>query len=249
METMVRFVHTAKQYGEKKAVRGLDLEIAAGELFVLVGPNGAGKTTALKMLAGLLKPTSGKIIIGGFDAEKEAEQAKRLISFVPDTPYVYEKLTPRELMRFVGKLYGLPVAAIETRTRELLAFFSLEHVRDVLIEEFSHGMRQKAVLAAALIHGPSLFVLDEPMVGLDPMSIRSFKDFLREKSREGMTIILSTHTLSMAEELGERIGVIHRGELIALGTLAGLQARYGSSENLETMFMKLVGQEEPKTAP
>lgn len=243
MNPMVQLKGLKKEYGKKVAVAGLDLEINAGELFALVGPNGAGKTSTLKMLVGLLKPTAGTITIGGIDLAAQPKQVKGLLSFVPDIPYVYEKLTPWELLRFVGKLYSLDAKRVEKRGTELLEFFSLAEVQNVLIEEFSHGMRQKAVLAASLLHDPRVFILDEPMVGLDPMSIKSFKDFLRREADRGMTIILSTHTLSMAEELADRIGILDRGRLIALGSMEELQRKYESRENLENMFLKLVEKE------
>lgn len=242
MKPMLELKNLKKNYGAKEAVKGIDLTIHEGELFVLVGPNGAGKSSTLKMTVGLLKPTSGEIRIGGVDAVKEPMEAKKLMSYVPDVPYIYERLTSWELLRFMGKLYSLDSAVIESRGEELLKFFSLWDVRDVLIEQFSHGMRQKVILAAALLHDPKVFILDEPMVGLDPISIKEFKDFLKKKSREGMTIIFSTHTLAMAEELADRIGIINHGNLIALGTMAELQKKYESKENLEHMFMKLVNQ-------
>ena len=244
MDPMVELRGIKKNYGLKEAVKGIDLEIRPGEIFTLVGPNGAGKTSTLKMMAGLLKPTSGTVRIGGFDILKNPMNAKELMSFVPDAPYVYEKLTPWELLRFTGKLYSMDIKAIQEYGRRLLKFFSLDHVDNVLIEEFSHGMRQKVILAAALLHNPKLFILDEPMVGLDPISIRSFKDFLKAKAREGMTVLFSTHTLSVAEELSDRIGIIDRGRLIAVGSLSDLQRKYQSKENLEQMFMKLVEKEE-----
>lgn len=242
MKSMLELKNLKKNYGTKEAVKGIDLTLREGELFVLVGPNGAGKSSTLKMIVGLLKPTSGEIHIGGIDAVKESMKAKQLISYVPDVPYVYEKLTSWELLRFMGKLYSLESSLIKTRGEELLKFFSLWDVRDILIEQFSHGMRQKVILAAALLHHPKVFILDEPMVGLDPISIKEFKDFLKKKSREGMTIIFSTHTLAMAEELADRIGIINHGHLVALGTMAELQKKYESKENLEHMFMKLVNQ-------
>lgn len=231
-----------KSYGKKEAVKGLSLEVRPGELFVFLGPNGAGKTTTLKMVTGLLKPSSGTILVDGIDRVKNPDAAKRVMSFVPDVPYIYEKLSPLELLRFIGKLYEMEAAAIRAKSEELLKFFSLWEVRGVLIEEFSHGMKQKVILSAALLHSPKILILDEPMVGLDPVSIKSFKDFLKEQSRKGMTIIFSTHTLSTAEELADRIAIINQGELAALGTMDDLRKKYQSYENLEAMFMKLIAQ-------
>lgn len=245
METMIEFKDLVKNYGKKEAVRKLNLEIRAGELFILVGPNGAGKTTTLKMLAGLLKPTSGRVFLGGHDMQQNPVEAKRLLSFVPDTPYIYEKLTPWELLRFVGKLYGMDIKQIELRGKELLDFFAILDVQNVLIEEFSHGMRQKAVLTAALLHDPKILVLDEPMVGLDPMSIKSLKDFLKKQSHVGMTVVLSTHTLSLGEEIGSRIAMLNQGVIVAQGSMDELQRQYGSRTHLENMFMDWVARERP----
>ncbi len=239
-EAILKIQNLKKYYGNKEALKGLNLDIHAGELFILLGPNGAGKTTTLKMLVGLLRPTEGSIQIGGFDLEKNPVQAKKLLSFVPDVPYTYEKLTPRELLQFVGRLYGMQAPQIETRARELLGFFELADVDDVLMEEFSHGMKQKAVLAAALLHDPKILILDEPMVGLDPISIKSFKDHLRKMTALGTTVIFSTHTLPLAEELADRLAILHKGERVALGTLKELQQKYASQNNLESMFLKLV---------
>ena len=243
MEPMIQIKGLKKNYGKKEAVRGIDLDIPKGELFALLGPNGAGKTSTLKMLVGLLKPTEGTVKINGYDTQKETVLAKKSMSFVPDVPFVYDKLTPWELLRFTGKLYNLDAGLIKRRGEELLQFFSIWDVRHVLIEEFSHGMRQKTILSSALLHDPKAFILDEPMVGLDPISIKSFKDFLIQKKRAGMTILFSTHTLSTAEELADRIGIINHGKLIALGTLDELKGQLKSQENLEHMFMKLVSQD------
>lgn len=238
--TLLKIQNLKKHYGNKEAVKGLNLEVQAGELFILLGPNGAGKTTTLKMLVGLLRPSEGSIEIGGYDLQKDPTQAKKLLSFVPDIPYTYEKLTPRELLQFVGRLYGMPAAKIEERARDLLSFFELADVDDVLMEEFSHGMKQKAVLSAALLHEPKILILDEPMVGLDPISIKSFKDHLKKMTRLGTTVIFSTHTLPLAEELADRVAILHKGELVALGTLKELHQKYASQSNLEAMFLKLV---------
>ncbi|HLD50595.1 MAG TPA: ABC transporter ATP-binding protein [bacterium] len=242
MNPILELKNLKKNYGAKEAVKGIHLEIPPGELFVLLGPNGAGKTTTLKMAVGLLKPTAGEIRIGGIDLLKDPMGAKNLLSFVPDIPYVYEKLTPLEFLRFMGNLYSIDRKLIAKKSEELLSFFSIWDVRNLLIEEFSHGMRQKVILAGALLHDPKVFILDEPMGGLDPVSIKSFKDFLKQKAREGMTIIFSTHTLSMAEELADKLGIIFKGELVALGTMDELRQKYHSHENLEAMFMKLVNQ-------
>ncbi|OGW78720.1 MAG: hypothetical protein A2Z83_08830 [Omnitrophica bacterium GWA2_52_8] len=235
-----------KNYGAKEAVKGIDLDIFRGELFVLVGANGAGKTSTLKMLTGLLKPTAGMIQICGLNLQQKTKEVKKLMSFVPDIPYIYEKLSPWEIIRFVGKLYEMDRGAIETRGKELLQFFSLWHVRDVLTEEFSHGMRQKTVLCAALVHNPEIFILDEPMVGLDPVSILDFKVFLKQKTKEGMTVIFSTHTLATAEELADRIAIMHQGRIVALGTLDELRTQYRSKENLEQMFMEMIKTEDTR---
>lgn len=237
---MLELIDLKKNYGSKEAVKGLNLTVNPGELFVFLGPNGAGKTTTLKMITGLLRPTSGTVRVGGIDRLKNPAETKKKLSFVPDVPYVYDKLSPLELLRFVGKLYNMKPENITARSEEMLKFFSLWDVRDVLIEEFSHGMKQKAILSAALLHGPEILILDEPMVGLDPVSIKSFKDFLKEQSRKGLTVIFSTHTLSTAEEMADRIAVINHGELAALGTMEELRAQYQSTENLESMFLKMI---------
>ncbi|MBN1687957.1 MAG: ABC transporter ATP-binding protein [Candidatus Omnitrophica bacterium] len=240
---MLKIQGLKKNYEKKEAVKGIDLEIREGELFSLLGPNGAGKTTTLKMLVGLLKPTSGEIRIGGFDIVRNPIEAKKIISFVPDVPYIYDKLTPWEFLRFIGKLYAIEPKTSNDRAAELLKFFEMWSYRDVLIEEFSHGMKQKIILSGALLPEPKVFILDEPMVGLDPVSIHSFKEMMKRKAKEGMTIIFSTHTLAWAEELADRIGIIHQGRLISLGTLSQLQQQFQSRENLEEMFMSLVAKE------
>ena len=233
-----------KNFGSLRAVDGLNLEIAPGEFFAFLGPNAAGKTTTIKMLAGLLRPASGTVVIGGFDLHREPEKAKAKLAYVPDFPFLYDKLTAAEFMRFVGDIYGMERRAITAQTGELFEKFHLTEYRHELTENLSHGTRQRLVIASALLHGPRVFIIDEPMVGLDPVHARIVKQEFRERARAGMTIFLSTHQLSVAEEVADRIGIIHRGRLIALGTVAELRARSSESGALERVFLTLIDQEE-----
>ena len=241
---MIRARSLVKNYGSLRAVDGLDLEIPQGEFFAFLGPNAAGKTTTIKMLSGLLKPTAGSIEIGGFDLAREPEKAKAQLAYVPDFPFLYDKLTAAEFMRFVGDLYGMERRAIAAQTGELFEKFHLGEYRHELTENLSHGTRQRLVIASALLHGPRVFIIDEPMVGLDPMHARIVKAEFRERARAGMTIFLSTHQLSVAEEIADRIGIIHRGQLIALGTVAELRAKAHENGGLERVFLTLIDQEE-----
>jgi ABC-2 type transport system ATP-binding protein len=233
-----------KEFGSLRAVDELDLDIAPGEFFAFLGPNAAGKTTTIKMLAGLLRPTSGTVEIGGCDIQREPEKAKAQLAYVPDFPFLYDKLTASEFMRFVGDLYGLERAAITERTGLLFEKFHLTEYRHELTENLSHGTRQRLVIASALLHEPKVFIIDEPMVGLDPMHARIVKQEFRERARAGMTIFLSTHQLSIAEEVADRIGIIHHGRLIALGTVSELRARAQDRGALEHVFLSLIDQEE-----
>ena len=238
---MIKTINLTKVFGEVRAVDKLCLDIPERELFAFLGPNGAGKTTTIKMLTGLLKPTSGKIFIGGYDIEKDYQKAKALISYIPDAPFLYDKLTGREFLNLVAGLYGLK-GEEKRKIPELLDFFGLSSWENHLIEDYSHGMRQKLIMSASLLHHPRLIIIDEPLVGLDPRSSRQVKDVLKKKSREeGVTIFISTHTLSLAEELADRIGIIDQGRLIALGTVEELkrQAHAQASGKLEESFLKL----------
>ena len=237
MREMIKVVNLAKRFNELWAVRELNLEIGEGEIFTFLGPNGAGKTTTIKLLTGLLKPTTGKVFLGGYDLEKERLQALRLVSYISDQPYLYDKLSGREFLKFIGELYL--VKNLRERMEELLKTFELTEVGDRLIEDYSHGMRQKLIFSASLLHDPRLIIIDEPMVGLDPKSVRLVKDILRRQAAKGVTIFLSTHTLSLAEELASRIGIIDQGRLIALGTLAELKARAKEARHLEDIFLEL----------
>jgi len=244
---MIKINNLTKQYGDLTALDKLNLEVPRGEFFAFLGPNGAGKTTTIKLLVGLLKPTAGQASIGGFDIQNEYMQAKALISYIPDFPFLYDKLTGREFIDFIVNLYPRQKETKqEELMNELFHVFSLEKVRDQLIEHYSHGMRQKLVFTAALLHNPQVMIIDEPMVGLDPHSARVVKDILRDKTNQGVTIFLSTHTLSVAEELADRIGIIDKGKLIALGSLNELSDAAGIKGKLEDVFLQLT-QEETST--
>src|SRR5207249_11324849 len=203
--------------GSKTAVHRLSLRIAAGELFAFLGPNGAGKTTTLKLLCGLLFPTAGTVRVGGYDLQTDGDRARQLISFVPDQPYLYEKLTGREFLQFIADMYGMPREHGLERIEKMIDLFKLGDFVDDLTERYSHGMRQRTVFAAALLHEPRVLIVDEPTVGLDPRSIRLLKDLLRQEAKRGVTIFLSTHSLDIAEELADRIGIVHCGRLIGCG--------------------------------
>jgi len=233
-----------KNYGQLVAVEGLDLEIPQGEFFAFLGPNAAGKTTTIKMLAGLLTPTSGQVSIGGFDMRQEPEKAKALLAYVPDFPFLYDKLSAAEFMQFVGDIFRLERKVIVQRTGELFEKFHLDEYYHELTENLSHGTRQRLVIASALLHDPKVLVIDEPMVGLDPMHARIVKQEFRERVQAGMTMFLSTHQLSVAEEVADRVGIIHHGRLIALGSVADLRAQAHEAGALEKVFLSLIDQEE-----
>lgn len=237
---MIKIEDLTKTYGDLTALDSLSLDIPDGEFFAFLGPNGAGKTTTIKLLTGLLRPTRGTAYICGHNIEREYIKAKSLISYIPDFPFLYDKLTGREFLDFVAKLYPEHLGPEQDAlTNELLYQFALEAQQHNLIESYSHGMRQKVVFAAALLHGPRVMVIDEPMVGLDPHSARVVKDILKTRSKEGVTIFLSTHTLSVAEELADRIGIIDRGRLIATGTVSELSESAGVKGRLEDVFLRL----------
>src|SRR4051812_1077056 len=236
---MIEITNVTKRYGPKVAVKDLSLSVPAGELFAFLGPNGAGKTTTIKMLCGLLFPTAGTVGVGGFDLATRGDQARALISYVPDQPFLYEKLTGREFLRFTADLYAMPPDRARTKIDEVIDLFHLDEFVDDLTERYSHGMRQRTVFAAALVHEPRLLIADEPTVGLDPKSIRELKTLLRELAAGGMTVFLSTHTLDIAEELADRIGIIDHGRLLGCGTLAELRTHAAVDGNLEDLFMAI----------
>jgi len=242
---MIELRGLTKRYGDLAAVNGIDLKVPPGELFGFLGPNGAGKTTTLRMIAGILRPTAGSVRIGGIDLAADPIAAKRKLGYIPDRPFIYEKLTGMEFLRFVAGLFEQTGDPVERRGRELLALFDLEEWRDELVESYSHGMRQKLIIASAFIHRPEVIVVDEPMVGLDPKAARTLKDLFREYVRRGHTIMMSTHTLEVAQRLCDRVAIIQRGEIRAQGTLAELRAVAGSNGNesgLEEIFLRLTGE-------
>jgi ABC-2 type transport system ATP-binding protein len=230
-----------KNYGAKSAVDHISLNVFGGEVFGFLGPNGAGKTTTIKMIVGLLQPTSGTVKVAGYDMQKQPLQAKYSSGYVPDTPTLYPKLSARELLRFVGDLYGLDPRKINHRIEELLSLFGLAEAGDDLIDTYSHGMQQKASLAAALMHDPKVLVLDEPTVGLDPKSARLIKDVLRQLADRGSTVFVTTHILEIAERMCDRIGIINKGQLVAIGTMDELRAMGRGESTLEDIFLSLTG--------
>jgi len=240
---MIRINGLSKAYDGKPAVRNLELDIPAGELFGFLGPNGAGKTTTLKMTAGLLRPDSGQVLIDGTDIQKQPELAKQIIGFIPDTPYLYEKLSGYEFLQFIGLLYNVSQSELKTRIAEYQEIFDYGDWINDRIETYSHGMRQKIVFTAAFIHNPKILIVDEPMVGLDPGSIRTVKQLLQEKCRTGMTVFMSTHTLEIAQEICQRVAIINRGEIISIGAFDELRQQADSDGTLEDVFMTLVAED------
>ncbi len=235
-----------KRYGTTLAVDNISLAVKRGEIFGFIGPNGAGKTTTIRMLAGVLRPTEGSVLIDGIPMATAPEDAKRVIGFIPDRPFLYEKLTGREFMRFIAELYGIGEEIAREKGDALLIQFSLYDWADHLIESYSHGMKQRLVIASALLHAPRVIIVDEPMVGLDPAGIRMVKDLLRALALSGTTIFMSTHTLEIAQDLCDRIGIIHRGRLVALGTTGDLRGTARLREgDLEEVFLRLTGTEAP----
>lgn len=244
---MIDIDHVTKTYASKTAVRDLTLSIPRGELFAFLGPNGAGKTTTIKMMCGLLFPTEGSIKVAGYDLKTQGQQARQRISYVPDQPYLYDKLSGREVLQFTADMYGIPRNEAKAKIAEVVELFSLGSFVDILTQNYSHGMRQRTVFAAAFLHDPEVLIVDEPTVGLDPQNIRLLKNQLRLRADRGVTVFLSTHSLDIAQELADRIGVIHQGKLIALGTLESLRREASHDGSLEDVFLKLT-QEVPDEA-
>ena len=239
---MIRLEGLTKTYGSFVAVDRIDLHVPRGELFGFLGPNGAGKTTTLRMIAGILRPTAGRIWLGGDDLIAAPMTAKRRLGFIPDRPFLYEKLTGAEFLRFVAGLYGQDGTAVERRIDELLELFELSVWKDELVESYSHGMRQKLIISSALIHRPECIVVDEPMVGLDPKAARLLKEIFRLFVERGGTVLMSTHTLEIAEAMCDRLAIIQGGKIVAAGTMAELREQHAAGEmGLEDLFLRLTG--------
>jgi ABC-2 type transport system ATP-binding protein len=237
---VIEISHLVKDFGRIRAVNDLTLTVGRGEFFGFLGPNGAGKTTTIKMMAGLLKPNAGSIRLSGLSLDRDGAEARRICAYIPDKPFIYEKLTGREFLRFIGNLWGMDRDRIEEKTAIVADLFSMNGWIDDLIEGYSHGMKQKTVMAQALLHDPEIIIVDEPMVGLDPRSIRLVGEIFADLSRKGTTIFMSTHTLAHAQQLCHRIGIINRGVLVAAGTIDELMtAAHTANRELEEIFFTL----------
>ena len=237
---MIEIKDLTKKYVDFPAVSNLNLSIQKGEIFGFIGPNGAGKTTTIKMIGGILEPTSGSVMIAGVSMKDQPEKAKSKIGFIPDRPYLYEKLTGMEFLKFVADLYGVDSDIFSEKAEQHLKMFSLLDWSNELIESYSHGMKQRLIMAAALLHDPEVIIVDEPMVGLDPVAIMLVKDLFRNLAKQGVTVFMSTHTLKIAEDICDRIGIIHKGHLIATGTTDDLQRKAQVTDaDLEQIFLNL----------
>jgi ABC-2 type transport system ATP-binding protein len=240
---MIELKDLTKKYGEFEAVNELNLSVKKGEVFGFIGPNGAGKTTTIKIMGGILEPTTGTVTIAGISMQEEPEKAKSKIGFIPDRPYLYEKLTGMEFLRFTADLYGVSEEAFQTTAFKILKDFSLADWANELVESYSHGMKQRLIMSAALLHNPEVIIVDEPMVGLDPAGIIMVKNLFKTLAEQGVTIFMSTHTLKVAEDICDRIGVIHKGSLIAMGTTTELQREANVTEaDLERVFLNLTSE-------
>jgi ABC-2 type transport system ATP-binding protein len=237
---MIELQNVSKAYGSFKAVNELSLNVPPGSIFAFLGMNGAGKTTTIKMLTGILTPSSGTIRLGGYNLQTNSLDAKRLLGYVPDRPHVYPKLTGREFLYFICDLYKVPPSQADKRIDEVLEEYSLTIWQDALIESYSHGMKQRIALCGALVHNPQILIVDEPMVGLDPHGARDLKNAFKRYARSGMTVFLSTHSLNVAEELADNMAIIHKGSLLATGTLAHIRDSSGAvASDLEDIFLEL----------
>jgi len=236
---MIRLESVSKRFGEHVAVSDLSLHVPGGELFCFVGPNGAGKTTTIKLIAGLLRPSAGRVILCGHDVQEDYLQARSLLSYVPDQPFLYERLTGREFLHFVAAMYGLDRRTARDRIERLAEQFEMTDFLDDLGQSYSHGMKQRVVVSAALLHDPKVLVIDEPMVGLDPKGANTLKAALRALTAKGGAVFMSTHTLAVAEQIADRVGIIREGTLVSVGTLDDIFAQARTDRRLEDAFLRL----------
>ena len=237
---MIQLQDVTKKFGRLTAVDNLTMNVPKGEFFGFLGPNGAGKTTTIKMIVGLFAPTSGSILVNGYDIVKQPMEAKQSMAYVPDIPFLYEKLTGREFLYFIGGLFKIPKPALHDRITELIDHFEIGNWIDKRTEDYSQGMKQRITIAAALLHHPKAIIIDEPMIGLDPRSAKIVRDTLHKQSQNGISILMSTHSLPVAEELCDRIGIINNGKLVFCDTREQLQidkARYGGK--FESVFLEV----------
>jgi len=242
---MIQLINLTKHYGNLAAVDDLNIEVPAGQIFGFLGPNGAGKTTTIRTMMGILKPTSGQVLLGQHDMLREPEKAKAICGFIPDRPFIYEKLSGHEFLEFVGKLHRVETERLKDRIAEMLQLLELTSWKDELVESYSHGMKQRLVVCAALVHQPRILIIDEPMVGMDPKGARTLKDLFRALAANGTTIFLSTHSIAVAEEICHRIGIIQKGRLIACGTMAEIHRQAGPADgSLESVFLELTRDQE-----
>ncbi|MBN2021278.1 MAG: ABC transporter ATP-binding protein [Pirellulales bacterium] len=247
---MIELDEVTRRYGRKVAVDRLSMRIAAGELFAFLGPNGAGKTTTIKMLVGLLWPSAGTVRVGGFDLVHQTREAARLLGYVPEEPFLYEKLSGREFLEFTGRMRGLAPAELARRIERQRNDFQLDAFLDALVETYSHGMRQRLAFASALLHEPAVLVVDEPTVGLDPRSVHALKELLRGRAAAGTAVFMSTHTLAVAEEIADRIGIVHEGRLAFLGTRDEVRRQMAhNGGSLERLFLRLTGDADAAPLP
>ncbi|MEE2923588.1 MAG: ABC transporter ATP-binding protein [bacterium] len=240
---MIELDQVVKQFAEHRAVDSISLKVEPGEIFGFLGPNGAGKTTSIRMVTGILPPSSGKVLIQGLDIQKHPIECKRKMGYIPDRPYVYEKLKGWEFLEFMMLLYDCQGPTAETIAETYLERFKMDFARDRLIEDYSHGMKQKLVIVASLLHDPDILVIDEPMVGLDPRGAKTLKEVFVELTEAGKTIFLSTHTMSVAEELCHRISIINHGKILATGNMGELKKRGSTDDSLEGIFLKITEEE------
>ena len=242
---MITFENLTKIYRGIKAVDSLNLNVPQGIIFGFIGPNGAGKTTTIKMMAGVLQPTRGKIYINGLELAKEPSKVKRIIGFIPDRPFLYEKLSGMEFLRFTAGLYRMKENRLDERIAELLSLFELHDWGDELIESYSHGMKQRLIIASAMIHEPKVIIVDEPMVGLDPKGAKLVKEVFKDRANNGATVFMSTHTMALAQEVCQQIAIVNKGRIVASGTSEDLKEQAGVEGNLESIFLTITGGQYP----